>query len=306
MRVAVVGSEGYLGTALVPPLLRGGHEVLRIDACLWGQPPGGRVVMCHSGVEILRHLRAFKPDTVVWLAALAHDVHGRLDPQLVLDNNAILPGSVGQWALRAGVRFVAVSSFSVFAGPGCGAYPDSKRELEDLIGDLCLYRGASLVRLATLFGVTDDSQVSSFRPHLLLNSFLIDALGEGKVFVDDSACRRPVCPLQWAVSSLAGMVEEPVGGQVQNVHLCSGSLKDYAQFVADITGSKVILRPAQDSRDYSFPPLLASDTTAQEMLRYELAPLKEFVGENLKQLVKLRAGCWQEYYRRAEGMRLYA
>ena len=302
MRVAVVGSEGYLGTALVPALK--GHELLRIDAGLWAPPPSG-VVHCHRALEVLGRLRSFKPDVVAWLGALAHDPENKLSANLVRECNAWLPASICQWALRDGRRFVGVSSYSVFSGPGCGAYPDSKRELEDLIGDLCLYRGASLVRFGTLFGTTDDSTVRSFRPHLLLNSLMLDGLAEGKVYVDDSARRRPVTPLQWAVSSLVGMIEESVGGTVQNAHLCSGALKDFAQFVADMTGATVCLRPSRDARDYAFAPLLASDTTAQEMLRYELAPLKDFVGDNLKALLKQRETCWAKYYERAAAMRLY-
>lgn len=304
MRVAVVGSEGYLGTALVPALKA--HEVLRIDAGLWSTPPAG-VVHCYRALEILGRLRGWKPDVVVWLGALAHDPQGKLPADLVSENNAYVPASVAQWCLREGRRFIGVSSYSVFAGPGCGAYPVSKRDLEDMLCDLCLYRGAGFIRFGTLFGTTPDTTVRSFRPHLLLNSFMIDALSEGKVHVDDTPRRRPVTPLQWAVSALVGMVEDQVPGAVQNIHLCSGSLKDFAQVVAELTGALVVERPApaQDARDYAFPPPLASDPTAQEMIKYELAPLRDFVGENLKALVKRREECWSEYYRRAGAMRLY-
>lgn len=304
MRIAVIGSAGYLGTALVTPLQRANHTLLLVDAGLWGDPPAGTVV-CHSGLDILRHLRAFKPESVVWLGALAHDPQGKFDSHLVMENNADLPAAVAQWALRAGVRFIAISSYSVFAGPNCGAYPASKRDLEDQLCDLSLWRGASFVRFGTLFGVTEDTTVSSFRPHLLLNSFMLDALAEGKVYVDDTPRRRPVTPLQWAVSTLIQIVEDPVGGTAENIHLCSGTLKEYAQLIADDTGAKVCTRPApvQDARDYFFPPAL-DNNVVQESLKYELPCLRKFVDENLAGLIKRRDGCWAEYYRRVGEMRL--
>jgi nucleoside-diphosphate-sugar epimerase len=305
VKVAVVGSAGYVGTAFCPALKA--HELLQIDAGLWGTPPAGTVV-CHRALEILGRLRAFKPDCVVYLAALAHDLQGKLSPQLIRENNAWVPASICQWALREGRRFVGVSSYSIFAGPGCGAYCDSKRELEDLLGDLCLYRGASIVRLGTLFGATHDTTVRSFRPHLLLNSMLIDALATGEVRVDKTPRTRPVCPLDWAISALVSLVEEPVPGNLRNMHLCSGYLVEFAHFVAGLVpGAKVVEResPAQDARDYSFPPTIG-DKDMSDMLKYEMAPLKDFVGNNLKALVRRRDECWGDYYRRAGAMRLYS
>src|SRR5262245_4202410 len=303
MRIAVVGSAGYLGTALVPRLVA--SDVLRIDAGLWGDPAPG-VEVLSSGPEILARVRQCKPNAVVWLAALAHDPHGKLDAQLVEDVNATLPASVAQWCFREGRRFVTVSSYSVFAGPGAGAYPESKRRLENLLGDLYLHRGISYVRLGTLFGVTPDSKVESFRPHLLLNSFVLDALAHGEVRVLDSARLRPVCPIEWAVSGILNLLDADQPPAVHNIHICSGYLKDFARFVSDMLGAKIVkLEGANpDLRSYAYPPEL-DDKVAREMLRYELEPLVSFTKTNLKTLVRQRDASWATYYQRAGALRVF-
>lgn len=304
MRIAIVGSEGYLGTALVPALK--GHELLRIDAGLWSDPPAG-VVHCHRALEILGRLRGWKPDVVVWLAALAHDPRCKLSPATVRENNAWVPGSVCQWALRNDTRFIAISSYSIFAGAGSGAYCESKRELEEQMYDLNLYRGASILRLGTLFGAEEGTPIRSFRPHLLLNSFMLDALAHGEVRVDKDARTRPVCPLGRAVSALVSLIEDPVPGHVRSVHMCSAYLKEFAELVADmVPGAKVVERetPAQDARNYAFPPTL-DDPDMRDTMRFELVPLGDFIAANLRAVLRHRETCWAEYYKRAAHLRPY-
>lgn len=46
MRVLVTGHLGYIGTVLTPLLLRGGHDVVGLDANLYSRctyAPGGRI-----------------------------------------------------------------------------------------------------------------------------------------------------------------------------------------------------------------------------------------------------------------------
>ena len=74
MRILVTGGSGYLGTAAVAALRDRGHDVVTI-----GRRPGIDAAVCDlANEEATRHaVRAVGDiDTVVHLAARAHDFHG--------------------------------------------------------------------------------------------------------------------------------------------------------------------------------------------------------------------------------------
>jgi nucleoside-diphosphate-sugar epimerase len=88
MRVLVTGHRGYVGAAMVPILLKAGHQVSGYDSdlyerCSYG--PGGDL----TDVPALRKdVRDVEPadlegfDAVIHLAALSNDPLGNLDPDI--------------------------------------------------------------------------------------------------------------------------------------------------------------------------------------------------------------------------------
>jgi nucleoside-diphosphate-sugar epimerase len=300
MRIMIIGSDGYLGTALVGALW-GQHDLNLVDSCLWGQTPSKGVYVPRGPQQLMWHIEHHRPEVLVFLAALAHDPQARLAPAHVHYANAVLPAMGAKWALENGRRFVGISSYSIFTrGPDPGAYPVSKRKMEEWLTDSDLWRGINLVRFGTLFGATGHSRPETFRPHLLLNSMMLDAVTSGKISIPETELQRPVTSLKDAVEAVRRAIEAPVPGSIENVHLCSGTLREFAEVVAmDMPGITIQTIPASketDKRSYHFAPTIKD---ALERLRWDLRDLREFTALNGAELMARRQSCWEPMLLRA-------
>lgn len=262
MKISVIGSEGYIGSALLPYLK--GHEVQRIDAMLYDQGDGAHVCKVplfpyENRDAILDYLTHFNPDVIVNLAALAHDPEKRLDPVLVDAFNAFMPACVAQWAVDRKKRFIAISSLSVHAGSG--AYPASKRNMEAHLFRIGLSRGIDILRFGTIFGHVPGQHYRYLRPHLLLNSMILDGVLNGVINVNGWQ-DRPVTALHDAISLLIDMVlVDRAPGQIINRYWASAQLPEWAQVVGRACvaeGYPVRIAPmaetSKDDRSYFLPP----------------------------------------------------
>lgn len=280
MKLSIIGSEGYIGTAfrLHPQLVQLPVDIQRIDACLYDQP---RVHVCYVRFNdlpsILSYLTHFNPDVVLNLAALAHDPEGKLDPMSVDYANMLMPQQVANWCLERQKRFVTISSLSIH---GQGAYPMSKRKMEEAMFKLGIPRGIDIVRFGTIFGVVPDLPWRHMRPHLLLNSMALDACLHGAIRVN-GAMQRPCTALHDAVDCLFHLVfERRAPGQVLNRYTASASLCEWAyevkHVIDEMEGTNVQIKSGTsvDNRSYFFPPHVnevpgrALQDTLKELIRY--------------------------------------
>lgn len=258
MKIAVVGSEGYVGRALCRRLESKGHEVRRIDALVYGQTPTRGTVQSFSDFTTLRVLRDFRPDRVAWLAAYAHDPEGFITPLELEYNNACRPITVLQ---NMEIPTVLVSSLSVFST--VGAYPAAKRLLERMahMSTPAPERLIDIVRFGTLFGIDHlpHQDVESFRSHLLLNNMVFTGVAEGRIIVRGPSTRRPVLPLGSAVDVIEKrLLADGPRGTVSNHYLLSNTLAEFACAVRTVL-EEYGLRPSivtdpdsVDGRDYGW------------------------------------------------------
>ncbi len=120
MRICVTGCDGYLGSLLVPELLRRGHEVVGLDTGFYKERmlyrPGWN--MPFTLVKDLRKveegdLKGF--DGIVHMAELSNDPAGQLAPTITYEINHQGSVRLAELAKKAGVkRFVYMSSCSVY------------------------------------------------------------------------------------------------------------------------------------------------------------------------------------------------
>jgi nucleoside-diphosphate-sugar epimerase len=120
MKIVVTGTEGYIGTQLVPILLAHGHEVVGLDTgfyrdgCLYEGivPPSVHLA------KDLRHVSDTDfegADAIVHLAELSNDPLGELNPTVTYAINHHGTVALAQRCKRLGIpRFVYMSSCSVY------------------------------------------------------------------------------------------------------------------------------------------------------------------------------------------------
>lgn len=116
MFVTVLGGCGYIGSVLVPKLLRAGHQVRVIDLGWFGN-----YLESEMNLEVIKadirdaDLDLSGTQVLIHLANVANDPAGDLDPKLTWEVNALGMALVCQKALQQGVkRFIYASSGSVY------------------------------------------------------------------------------------------------------------------------------------------------------------------------------------------------
>ncbi|MEI8037383.1 MAG: SDR family oxidoreductase [Verrucomicrobiota bacterium] len=124
MKILVTGTEGYLGSLLVPQLLARGHDVTGVDV---GYYKSGYLYNTSSDqprtlVKDIRHLTREDlagHDAVVHMAELSNDPTGELAPHITYEINHKGSVRLARMAKQAGVgRFIYMSSCSVYGVAG--------------------------------------------------------------------------------------------------------------------------------------------------------------------------------------------
>ena len=125
MRVLVTGHLGYIGTVMVPMLLKAGHQVIGFDSNLYEKctfAAGGNLAMVpHIRKDVRDATKEdFRGiDAVIHLAALSNDPLGNLNPDITYAINHRGSVHLAKLAKEAGVkRFLLASSCSNYGLAG--------------------------------------------------------------------------------------------------------------------------------------------------------------------------------------------
>jgi nucleoside-diphosphate-sugar epimerase len=223
MRVLVTGSNGYIGTILVPRLIEAGHDVVGLDSnlfadCIFGEPPAAYEQRVGDVRDVdVAELAGF--DAVCHLAALSNDPLGSLDPRLTHEINHQASVRLARLAKQAGVRrFVVSSSCSSYGTAGdellteeaalnpCTAYGETKVATDR---DVALLADDSFtpvfLRNATAYGVSPR-----LRLDLVINDFVATAFLTGKILIkSDGTPWRPVVHIEDICAAFIAVLSAP-------------------------------------------------------------------------------------------------
>lgn len=250
MKLLVTGDLGYVGSVLVPLLVKRDYEVTGLDI--------GYFADCSLTPTFKEYRRIAKDirdissedvvgfDAIIHLAGLSNDPAGELQPELTEQINLDATVKLGRLAKSAGVRrFIYASSQSMY-----GISPSSDELDEDLSEKLPLTTYARTkweAEIALKELQSDSFSVVCFRPStvfgvsprlrcdIVFNNFVACAYTTGKIeILSDGTPWRPVVHIRDVCSAIMAGLEAPldlVAGRSYNVGIPNGnfSVRDLAE-----------------------------------------------------------------------------
>ncbi len=273
-KIAITGGAGYVGSALVPALLKAGHEVAVLDLFLYGEEVFG-LFNKHSALRrIKRDIRDEQGlmgdlkgiDAVIHLACISNDPSFELDPRLGKSiNYDAFPGLLRAVRANGVKRFLYASSSSVY---GVKQQPDVREEdhcepltdyskykllceqlmKSDGFGSCCEW---VILRPATVCGYAPR-----LRLDLTVNVLTIHALVNQQITVFGGGQLRPNLNIKDMVRAYQLLLEAPgdvIHAQTFNVGYQNRSVAEIAKLVHRQVGNPkvtVVIKPTDDLRSY--------------------------------------------------------
>lgn len=272
MRVLLTGHKGYIGTCLVPLLLKEGFEVTGLDSDLFRECTfDGDIGTIR---EIIKDVRDVSEkdveghDAIIHLAGLSNDPLGDYDPSLTEEINTNGSVRLAQIATKVGVRrFVFASSCSNYGASGdkflaedaafnpVTPYGVSKVNVEKAVTQLASSSfSPTFLRASTAYGFSPR-----IRFDLVVNNLTAWAFTTGKVYLkSDGTPWRPLVHVEDIGRAYVAALKAPlelVHNQAFNVGITTENyqIRELAQMVESIVpGCRVDFAPdaGPDKRCY--------------------------------------------------------
>lgn len=294
MRVAVTGGAGYLGSVLVPDLLKAGHQVVIFDIGLFGFE-GVQHSVKQGAAPVQVDLLQVQPDmfsdveAIVHLAGLSNDPMAQDSPRLNYQLNADMTALVCQAAREAGgvKRFILASSASVYGKVAPGTPPLSEEDdpspafpyaISKLMAERALATFKDLnpvvFRMGTLSGPSPRMRLD-----LAINTMVAGARLYQKIRVREAF--RPILDVRDASAAYVRALASNAYG-IFNLASANISIPVLGEEVAQVMRSEglpceVYREPGADQRSYTvdcsraqrvfgFAPRLTASATAKDVL----------------------------------------
>ena len=262
-RILVAGGAGYIGSVLVPSLVKRGYQVRVLDRLYFGDdslaPVRYDIELIVADVRDIPSSAFDGVDGVINLSGLSNDPTAEFNPEANWQMNAIATEVLGRECVSRGIeRYVFASSCSLYDGlpPGMhsedapvkprAAYATSKRYGEERLLEL-VDEGLCpvILRNGTVYGWSPR-----MRFDLVVNTFVKDALLGGALRLHGGGWMwRPFVDIRDCVDAMIACYEAPshkVRGEIFNVVHSNYQIRELAMIVAG-SGTTSCARTARRS-----------------------------------------------------------
>ena len=219
MNILCGGGAGFIGSELIPVLLKLGHKVQVIDLLWFGNYLPKEVNIVKKDLFDCTEEDFRGIDVFIFLAGLSNDPMAEYSPAKNFTFNGALPSYLAYLCRKAGVkRFIYASSASVYGftekvcTEGDETISDYPYGISKLLGELVLQfqdKNFSVVvlRQGTVCGVS-----SRMRFDLIVNTMFKTALNEGKIVVNNPDIWRPLYDIRDCVESYVKVLQSNASG----------------------------------------------------------------------------------------------
>ena len=275
MRVLVTGGAGYVGSRLVPELLRDGHVVVVFDTLWFGNhlEPHVNLAVVKGDIRDTKHLeinmKLLDADAIIHLACISNDPSFELDESLSQTINFECFEPMVVAAKNAGVsRFIYCSTSSVY---GVSDAPDVTEDhplvpltLYNTLKGQCeplLFKHQSddfvctVIRPSTICGYSPRQRLD-----LAVNILTNLAYHTGVITVYGGNQKRPNLHIEDMVDCYRLLLDAPayqIAGETFNVGHRNATIMDLAWLVKATMGSLypekmvgISVKPIKDERSY--------------------------------------------------------
>lgn len=268
MNILVTGGAGYVGSVLIPSLIKHGHYVKCLDRFFFGTEYLSDVEF-QDKIELIREdIRWFdskilnQVDAVLDLAALSNDPVGELDPKKTFEINHLGRVRVANLSKKMGVsQYILASSASIY-GQQSGrvnensdihpltSYSKANRNAEvDVLklnnDGFCV----TVLRFSSIYGVS-----ARMRFDIAVNSMVLDLYKSGKIIVRGKNNQRPFVHIKDVTNAYLNVLKaskEKISGQIFNVGSDEQNyrIEDLAKLIGESIGKKYEIELG-DNKDY--------------------------------------------------------
>lgn len=270
--VLVTGGAGYVGSVLVPHLLRSGYAVKVLDLYVFGDDVLGAVKKNPALTEIKGDMRdesTFRNavsgcNAVIHLACISNDPSFELNPELGKSINYDCFPMLVRESKRAGVkRFIYASSSSVY---GIKEEPNVTEDLElkpltdyskykALCEEILLSERSPGFEVLVLRPATVCGYSPRLRLDLTVNILTNHAVTNGKILVLGGNQKRPNLHIQDMAELYQKCLEFPaekIDGKIFNAGYENHTVTQLADMVKKEVGPniEIVTKPTDDNRSY--------------------------------------------------------
>lgn len=269
--ILVTGGAGYVGSVLIPELIKQGHNVKCLDRFFFGKEFLQSEKFSNNLVLLQDDIRWFNPqllediDVVMDLAALSNDPVGELNPEKTFEINHLGRSRVAQLSKKQGVtQYILASSASIYGQQDnlanetskvnpLTAYSKANRKAEEDILQLNDENfTTTALRFSSIYGISPR-----MRFDLAVNSMVLDLFQNNKITIFGKNNKRPFIHIKDAIQAYVKIIlapKEKIGGEIFNVgsNEQNFTIFDLANTVKNSidSDSQLISQDSPDNRSY--------------------------------------------------------
>ena len=231
--ILVTGGAGYVGSILIPSLLKNNYYVKCLDRFFFGDEyllslKNDNLELIYDDIRWFDGKILDDVDVVLDLAALSNDPVGELNPKKTFEINHLGRSRVANLSKEHGVsKYILASSASVYGQQNSvadetaivnplTAYSKANRMAEiDTLNLNDENFSTTVLRFSSIYGISPR-----MRFDLAVNSIVLDLFNSGKIIIYGKENRRPFLHIKDAIRAYLLVIQSPISkisGQIFNV-----------------------------------------------------------------------------------------